>query len=83
MIILFLRKHFELVNGLSNRYWGWGLEDDEFYVRLKDAHLNITRPVNITTGTNDTFRYVVLLHIVMMISFFNLLHTIQLKQMVK
>lgn len=57
-ILLINRKHFELVNGLSNRYWGWGLEDDEFYVRLKDAHLNITRPVNITTGTNDTFRHI-------------------------
>lgn len=50
------REHFELVNGLSNRYWGWGLEDDEFYVRLKDAHLNITRPENIFTGINNTFR---------------------------
>nr|CAH7756753.1 unnamed protein product [Callosobruchus chinensis] len=57
-ILLINREHFELVNGLSNKYWGWGLEDDEFYVRLKDARLNITRPHNITTGTSDTFRHI-------------------------
>ncbi|XP_057655176.1 xylosylprotein 4-beta-galactosyltransferase isoform X1 [Diorhabda carinulata] len=57
-ILLINKKQFELVNGLSNRYWGWGLEDDEFYVRLRDAHINITRPVNITTGIDGTFRHV-------------------------
>ncbi|CAH1990525.1 unnamed protein product [Acanthoscelides obtectus] len=57
-ILLINREHFQLVDGLSNRYWGWGLEDDEFYVRLKDAHLNVTRPQNIATGTSDTFRHI-------------------------
>ncbi|CAG9856201.1 unnamed protein product [Phyllotreta striolata] len=57
-ILLINNKHFELVNGLSNRYWGWGLEDDEFYVRLKDARLNVTRPANISTGINDTFKHI-------------------------
>lgn len=28
-------KDFSKVNGMSNKYWGWGLEDDEFYLRLK------------------------------------------------
>lgn len=46
------------VNGMSNKYWGWGLEDDEFYVRLKEAGLSITRPQNISTGTHNTFKYV-------------------------
>lgn len=53
---LLYREHFELVNGMSNKYWGWGLEDDEFYVRLKEAGLNVSRPVNITTGTENTFK---------------------------
>ncbi|XP_023029134.2 beta-1,4-galactosyltransferase 7 [Leptinotarsa decemlineata] len=57
-ILLINSKQLELVNGLSNRYWGWGLEDDEFYVRLKDARLNVTRPENITSGVNDTFRHI-------------------------
>lgn len=54
-ILLVNREQYEGVNGMSNKYWGWGLEDDEFYVRLKDAKLKVYRPENITTGVNDTF----------------------------
>lgn len=54
-ILLVKREHFEMLNGMSNRYWGWGLEDDEFYVRIKNAHLTVKRPKNITTGINNTF----------------------------
>lgn len=54
-ILLVNREHFQLLNGMSNKYWGWGLEDDEFYVRIKDAGLPVSRPVNITTGTTNTF----------------------------
>jgi xylosylprotein 4-beta-galactosyltransferase len=43
---------------MSNKYWGWGLEDDEFYVRLKDAGLKVHRPQNITTGITDTFNHI-------------------------
>lgn len=28
-------------NGMSNRFWGWGREDDEFYRRLKKAELQV------------------------------------------
>lgn len=28
-------------NGMSNRFWGWGREDDEFYRRLKKAQLQV------------------------------------------
>ncbi|XP_026729552.1 beta-1,4-galactosyltransferase 7 [Trichoplusia ni] len=57
-ILLVKREHYEMVNGMSNNYWGWGLEDDEFYVRLKDANLSVIRPNNITTGTDNTFRHI-------------------------
>lgn len=57
-ILLINRNHFAQVNGMSNKYWGWGLEDDEFYVRIRDAGLIITRPQGIKTGVNDTFRWV-------------------------
>lgn len=29
-------------NGMSNRFWGWGREDDEFYRRLRKAELQVT-----------------------------------------
>lgn len=41
---------------MSNKYWGWGLEDDEFYIRLKEAKIQVYRPINITTGKDNTFR---------------------------
>ncbi|XP_058826269.1 beta-1,4-galactosyltransferase 7 [Topomyia yanbarensis] len=54
--ILLLRvEHYQRLNGMSNRYWGWGLEDDEFYVRIKEAGLEVFRPQNITTGPDNTF----------------------------
>lgn len=54
-ILLVRREHFQQMNGMSNKYWGWGLEDDEFYIRIKDAGLKVDRPMNITTGTSNTF----------------------------
>lgn len=57
-ILLIKREHFVQVNGMSNKYWGWGLEDDEFYVRLKQAGLSISRPQNISTGTHNTFKHI-------------------------
>lgn len=34
-ILLLTLQDFKKVNGMSNKYWGWGLEDDEFFLRLK------------------------------------------------
>lgn len=56
-ILLLSTARFRQLNGISNRYWGWGLEDDEFYARIREAGLNVTRPVGITTGKKDTFRH--------------------------
>ncbi|XP_076338199.1 pantetheinase-like isoform X2 [Tachypleus tridentatus] len=57
-ILLLTREDFELVNGLSNKYWGWGLEDDEFYARMKKAEFNISRPRDIKTGQKNTFKHI-------------------------
>jgi len=57
-ILLVNRNNFRQVNGMSNRYWGWGLEDDEFYVRLKEAGIPVLRPENISTGKSDTFSHI-------------------------
>ncbi|XP_055678279.1 beta-1,4-galactosyltransferase 7 [Lutzomyia longipalpis] len=57
-ILLVRREHFEATRGMSNRYWGWGLEDDEFYTRILDAGLQVFRPENITTGIENTFKHI-------------------------
>ncbi|XP_053965175.1 beta-1,4-N-acetylgalactosaminyltransferase bre-4 [Anastrepha ludens] len=50
------REQFQLVNGFSNSYFGWGGEDDDMSNRLKHANLFISRyPVNIA-------RYMMLKH---------------------
>ncbi|KAK0051287.1 beta-1 4-galactosyltransferase 7-like isoform X1 [Biomphalaria pfeifferi] len=49
-ILLIRSTDFEKLNGLSNKYWGWGREDDEFFVRMKKAKFTLQRPGNLTTG---------------------------------
>ena len=56
-ILLLTREQYHLANGMSNRYWGWGLEDDEFHRRLIDADLKVHRPQNISTGKENTFKH--------------------------
>ncbi|XP_021035988.1 beta-1,4-galactosyltransferase 7 isoform X1 [Mus caroli] len=55
-ILLLSKQHYQLCNGMSNRFWGWGREDDEFYRRIKGAGLQLFRPSGITTGY-QTFRH--------------------------
>jgi xylosylprotein 4-beta-galactosyltransferase len=59
-ILILTLDDYKLVNGMSNKYWGWGLEDDEFYLRLRDAKLleNLERPDNLNTGRGDTFLHI-------------------------
>uniref|UniRef100_A0A914CC58 Beta-1,4-galactosyltransferase 7 n=1 Tax=Acrobeloides nanus TaxID=290746 RepID=A0A914CC58_9BILA len=59
-VLMLTLEDFKMVNGMSNKYWGWGLEDDEFFLRLKEANLtaNILRPTNLTTDRSNTFRHI-------------------------
>jgi len=57
-IMLIRKEHFVLAKGMSNNYWGWGLEDDEFARRLKEANLSVKRPENVNTGKEKTFKHV-------------------------
>ena len=34
-VTLFNKNHFELINGFSNEYWGWGYEDDDILYRCR------------------------------------------------
>lgn len=40
-ILLVSVNDFHTVNGMSNVYWGWGMEDDEFYVRLRHNGIQV------------------------------------------
>lgn len=57
-IFLISRKQFKQVDGMSNKYWGWGLEDDELFVRMRQANLAIERPKRIGSGKSNTFKHV-------------------------
>ncbi|XP_071488067.1 beta-1,4-galactosyltransferase 7-like [Diadema antillarum] len=57
-ILMLKREHYAEVNGMSNKFWGWGREDDEFYHRLTKANLQISKPEGITTGPEDTFYHI-------------------------
>ncbi len=34
-VTIFNKEHFEWINGFSNKYWGWGFEDDDLLYRCK------------------------------------------------
>ncbi|XP_074660749.1 beta-1,4-galactosyltransferase 4-like [Tubulanus polymorphus] len=36
------RQVFRKVNGFSNRYWGWGREDDDFSARIRAKNLKVS-----------------------------------------
>jgi xylosylprotein 4-beta-galactosyltransferase len=57
-ILMITCKDFERVNGMSSLYWGWGREDDNFYVRMKTAGMRIYRPNNLSTNYTNTFEHI-------------------------
>jgi N-terminal domain of galactosyltransferase len=38
-VTAFTPEHFELVNGFSNQYYGWGGEDDDMFNRSYDVYI--------------------------------------------
>lgn len=57
-IFLISRRLFHHVDGMSNKYWGWGLEDDEFFVRLRQSNIKVSRPDRIGSGKSNTFKHI-------------------------
>ncbi|XP_019880353.2 beta-1,4-N-acetylgalactosaminyltransferase bre-4 [Aethina tumida] len=50
-------KHFKLLNGFSNSFWGWGGEDDDMSNRIRYHHLFISRyPLTIARYTMLTHK---------------------------
>ncbi|XP_060078594.1 beta-1,4-N-acetylgalactosaminyltransferase bre-4-like [Ylistrum balloti] len=50
------KEHIEAVNGFSNKYFGWGGEDDDMYARIRTVGLAVTR------YTSDVSTYRMLRH---------------------
>jgi hypothetical protein len=42
-VVAMKRRHFELVNGYSNEYWGWGCEDVDLRLRCQCIGLPIAK----------------------------------------
>ena len=42
--ILFTKEHYEKINGYSNGYFNWGMEDDDLFFRAKKKGLAKDRP---------------------------------------
>lgn len=38
--VLFNKEDFLAINGYSNKYWGWGAEDDDLFVRITQQKLS-------------------------------------------
>ncbi|XP_068123452.1 beta-1,4-galactosyltransferase 1-like isoform X3 [Hyperolius riggenbachi] len=43
-IVAFTKDQFLKINGFSNKFWGWGKEDDELYQRVIAAGMKVERP---------------------------------------
>ncbi|XP_028409000.1 beta-1,4-galactosyltransferase 1-like isoform X2 [Dendronephthya gigantea] len=43
------KEQFEKINGFSNKFWGWGGEDDDLYKRITAVGYSLSRP-NIVIG---------------------------------
>lgn len=56
-ILIINKEDFIRTNGMSNRYWGWGREDDEFYIRLRKQNITVQRAnlSDFSTGIKSTF----------------------------
>lgn len=51
-VTLFPIEDFELINGYSNEYWGWGYEDDDLLYRCKINGVKLSEKEIITSGPN-------------------------------
>jgi hypothetical protein len=49
-VTMFNKEDFELINGFSNEYWGWGFEDDDLLVRCLESNLSLDME---TFGSGD------------------------------
>jgi beta-1,4-galactosyltransferase 2 len=53
-VTLFPRTTFELINGFSNEYWGWGAEDDDILHRCRLSNI---MPDRKCSGTIESLKH--------------------------
>jgi len=57
-VTLFPTEMFELVNGYSNKYWGWGYEDTELLYRCRVSKIPLdTKEINLKGGNGVSLRF--------------------------
>ena len=56
-IISWNKEDFQRINGFPNNFWGWGGEDDEMMLRMKEIGLKMQSP---TTGSLKDLEYMTL-----------------------
>jgi hypothetical protein len=61
-VVAFSSVDFQLVNGFSNVFWGWGSEDDDLYQRVVHHNLTVTRFFNNNVSLVNITRYKMLDH---------------------
>ena len=55
-VVALRKEHFEKINGVSNKFWGWGGEDDDMRRRV------VKHGMNITKYAKDIARYTTIKH---------------------
>lgn len=53
---------FQVLNGYSNAFWGWGGEDDQLYERVKLNNMTVTRAFDGQPSLVHLARYKTLSH---------------------
>lgn len=57
-VTLFPIESFELINGYSNEYWGWGFEDDDLFKRCVDKGIPYDlKYLNTQGGPNSAIKF--------------------------
>lgn len=58
-VTMFNKEDFELINGFSNEYWGWGFEDDDLLIRCLDSNLELDKQQLGVGGSDEiqTFKF--------------------------
>ena len=55
-VTIFNKEHFEWINGYSNKYWGWGFEDDDLLYRCRKKGVPLAEQYTVSSK-DKTPRY--------------------------